>query len=158
LMIICIVLAVISCKQDNHEPGNIAGLPFTAKINGVPFSATATYCTLRVDSNNPLRRFELIGMYNEETISILFMDTVLTEIVDSNAAAKSYGLYIFYSYSHSNEEYIPLNSTLVFSKFDTLTNKTSGKFSSTLIGLGDQALFITDGYFNDIPYTLDDSN
>jgi hypothetical protein len=159
LTILTISQALNGCRKDDNGPDTLpATSPFSAKINSIPFNATSTYCLLNVDSDLQLRSFALLGMYQDQTLSISFMDTVLTEVVDSTSALNGLGIDITYSDSSAASFYTTFSSNLTFSKFDTLTKKTSGTFSGTLIGSGNDTLIITDGSFNDITYIWEHSN
>jgi len=156
LMILSLALVMNGCRKDNNKPAQ--NYPFTAKLNGVPFNATTTYCMLNVDSSMHFRYFVLMGMYQDQTLSITFLDSVLTEVIDSTTSLNWFGVDISFTDTSTSTLYIPISSTLAFSKFDTLTKKTSGTFSGTLIGTNNVTMVVSDGKFHDIPYTWEYSN
>src|SRR5687768_15671067 len=136
LMIVGIATVVISCEKDDNKPANNPGTSsFSAIINSIPFNATSTYCLLNVDSDLQFRSFSLLGMYQDQTLSITFMDTILTEVIDSTTALNWLGVEFTFTDSSAASFYMTFNAALSFSKFDTLTKKTSGTFSGSLIGM-----------------------
>jgi hypothetical protein len=155
------MLIIFGCKKDDSKPAavNSSNYSFSAKINNTPYIANTTFCMLVVDSFLQFRVFAIQGYYQSEILSMVFMDTVLTEVIDSTTTNGGFGSSIQYEDTLSTNYYSMITSNLNFSKFDTTTKKTSGTFSGILVGVSPaDTLYVTDGQFTDITYIWSHSN
>ena len=159
-----ILVGVYGCKKDDDNnptsaANNNATPSFSALINGSPYIATSTFCELYVDSDMQFRSFVLFGEYQSEIMAVVFLDTILTEVVDSNTVSGSFGFEVQYEDSLSANWYDMVSGNLHISKFDTVTKKTSGTFNAIMIGnFPVDTLVITNGQFTDIDYIFEHSN
>ncbi len=147
-----------SCKKDGDLQKDSTP-SFTAKINGIPFTATTNYCTLYVDSALQFRAFVLTGYYLDKILAITYMDTVLTEVVTINTPMTGLGINLSYEDPIFTNVNTQISSLLIFTKFDTLINITNGILSGTVVGPTTQdTLYITNGELRNIPYLFEYSN
>jgi hypothetical protein len=157
-----IILSVFACKKDDSNPASYQNnsMPgFSAKINGIPYIASTTFCMLVVDSFLQFRAFDIQGYYQSEMLSIVFLDTILTEVIDSTTTDGGFGLSLQYEDTLSSNAYNMITANLDFSKFDTTTKKTSGTFNGIIVGISpSDTLHITDGQFTDVTYIWSHSN
>jgi hypothetical protein len=162
IVIASIMFCTYACKKEESKPSSspiIVTPAFSAKINGSPYIASSTYCMLLVDSFLQFRAFSIQGYYQSEILSVVFVDSILTEVIDSSTTNGGFGISLQYEDTLSTNEYDMITSNLEFSKFDTISKKTSGTFSGILVGSSPaDTLYITEGQFTDIPYIWEHSN
>lgn len=161
-ILIVVMLFIVACKKDDSNPASSQSnsMPsFSAKINGSSYIASSTFCLLEVDSFLQFRAFIIQGYHQSEQLSVVFMDSILTEVIDSTTTNGGFGLSLQYVDTLSINAYSMITSTLDFSKFDTTTKKTSGTFSGILVGSSPaDTLYVTDGQFTEVTYVWSHSN